>query len=64
MAGADLTKRAADLFQQASPYLLELLQSAPSFGSIGLVLIFHAGEITRVDVQASVQRKPRSGGQA
>jgi hypothetical protein len=49
--------RAAELFDTASPYLLELLQSAPQFGTAGITFIFHDGIITRVDVSASVQRK-------
>lgn len=57
MAAANST-RAAELFDVAAPYLRELLQSAPQFGSAGLTLVFHEGQITRVDVAASVQRKP------
>jgi len=57
MAAANPT-RAAELFETAKPYLLELLQSAPIYGSAGITLVFHEGEITRVDVNASVQRKP------
>jgi len=59
MAAANLTDRAAALFEDAAPYLKELLQSAPQFGTAGISLIFHEGQITRVDVAASVQRKPR-----
>lgn len=63
MQAANVTTRADELFNAAAPYLKELLQSAPVFGSAGITLIFHAGEITRVDVAASVQRKPKAGGQ-
>jgi|GEM_PF-6096581 len=59
---AQNTDRAAVLFKDAEPYLKELLQNAPQFGTAGLTLIFHEGEITRVDVAASVQRKPRATG--
>ena len=60
MNDADVTTRADELFEQAAPYLKELLQSAPMFGTAGISLVFHAGEITRVDVNASVQRKPKA----
>jgi len=53
------TNRADDLLAQAIPYLSELLKSAPCFGTAGITLVFHEGEITRVDCSASVQRKPR-----
>jgi hypothetical protein len=52
--------RAAELFADAAPYLNELLTSAPRFGTCGIDLIFHDGRITRVDVHASVQRKPEA----
>jgi hypothetical protein len=62
MATANNT-RAAELFETAKPYLLELLENAPQFGTAGLNLIFHEGSITRVDFSASVQRKaPKTGG--
>jgi hypothetical protein len=57
MATANNT-RAAELFADAAPYLMELLASAPIYGTCGIDLIFHEGKITRVDVRASVQRKP------
>lgn len=56
---AQNTDRAETLLAQAIPYLRDLLKSAPSFGSAGITLVFHEGEITRVDCSASVQRKPR-----
>lgn len=56
---AQNTERAEILLAQATPYLLDLLKSAPMFGSAGITLVFHAGEITRVDCSASVQRKAR-----
>ena len=61
MDAADTTRRAAELFDIAKPYLLDLLKNAPPFGSAGISLIFHEGTITRVDVSASVQRKPKAG---
>lgn len=49
--------RAETLFEQAAPFLKGLLQNAPQFGTAGLTFIIHEGEITRVDVATSVQRK-------
>jgi hypothetical protein len=64
MEAADATVRADVLLAQAIPYLKDLLKSAPTFGQAGIVLVFHDGEITRVDVSATVQRKPRAGGRS
>jgi len=60
--GVQTTDRTTELFEIAAPYLKELLQSAPQFGSAGITLIFHDGVISRVDCSASVQRKPRITG--
>jgi hypothetical protein len=60
MSAVDTTRTAA-LVSEALPYLRDLLANAPQFGSAGITLIFHEGEITRVDVAASVQRKPKAG---
>jgi len=60
MAAADTT-RAAALVSEAIPYLKDLFASAPRFGSAGVTFTFHEGEITRVDIAASVQRKPKGG---
>jgi hypothetical protein len=62
MKSALNTDRAEILLAQTIPYLRELLKSAPTFGSAGITLVFHEGEITRVDCSASVQRKTRTGG--
>jgi hypothetical protein len=59
---AQNTVRADELLAQITPYLKELLRSAPQFGTAGITLVFHEGEISRVDCSASVQRKPRAGG--
>ena len=56
MATANNT-RAAELLEVAKPYLLKIFENAPIYGTAWIVCIFHEGEITRVDVQASVQRK-------
>jgi len=60
MHAAKTTDRAARLFSEAAPYLQDLLEHAPRFGSAGITLVFHEGALTRVDVAASVQR--RTGG--
>ncbi|GAB6275590.1 MAG: hypothetical protein SAMD01599839_01300 [Rectinema sp.] len=62
MAAANNT-RAAELFEVAKPYLLDLLKNAPQHGSAGITLVFYQGQITRVDVSASVQCKPKAGSQ-
>ena len=60
MAAANDT-RAATLLATASPYLLDQLKTAPLFGSVGIILIFHEGLISRVDISASIQhRTPRA----
>jgi len=41
---------------QLKPYLLEILQTAPEFGSCGIVVTFHGGEITKVNKQQEVTR--------
>lgn len=56
MAAANST-RAAELLEVAKPYLLKLFENAPAFGSAGIVCVFHEGEISRIDISASVQRK-------
>lgn len=60
MAAANNSK-AAELLEVAKPYLLKLFENAPAYGTAGIVCVFHEGEITRIDVQASVQRKVRGG---
>lgn len=52
-----IASRAEALFAEAAPYLKELLASAPKYGTAGIMLAFVNGEIVRVDVSASVQRK-------
>ncbi|SLM18282.1 hypothetical protein SPIRO4BDMA_40854 [uncultured spirochete] len=56
MAAANNT-RAAELLEVAKPYLLKLFENAPAYGTEGIACVFHDGEITRIDVSASVQRK-------
>jgi hypothetical protein len=56
MAAANKT-RAAELLEVAKPSLLKLFENAPLYGSVGIVCVLHEGEITRIDLSASVQRK-------
>ena len=56
--------RAEYLFEQVKPELLKVLRNAPEFGSCGIDIVLHQGEITRLLVRAEVARKiqPRGGG--
>lgn len=56
MSAANST-RAAEIFEEASPYILELLKSAPMHGSCGVELYFYEGQLARVEIRAAVQRK-------
>jgi hypothetical protein len=56
------TDRAATLLENIRPELLKLLGGAPSFGSVGIELVFHDGELCRVISKMEVGRKPRAGG--
>jgi hypothetical protein len=60
MPAVDAT-RTAQLVSEALPYLKDLFSNAPQFGSAGLTFVFHDGAITRVDLAASVSRKPKGG---
>lgn len=63
MAAANTSKAA--FYAVVTHYLDKIYENSPQFGSAGLTLTFHDGEITRVDVSETVQRRiaPRSGGQ-
>lgn len=39
------------------PYLDRICDNAPEFGSAGLTVVFHDGEISRIDLSETVQRK-------
>jgi hypothetical protein len=56
------TSRAVSLLENIKPELLKLLGGSPAFGSVGIDLIFHEGEITRVVSRMEISRKPRIGG--
>jgi hypothetical protein len=56
------TDRASVLLESIKPELLKLLGGSPAHGSIGLELVFHDGEISRLVSRMEVSRKPRTGG--
>ena len=51
------TDRVGYLFEQVKPELLKLLANAPEYGSCGVELTIHQGEVTRLAVRAEVTRK-------
>lgn len=55
-------KRAA-FYAVVKPYLEKICENYPQFGSAGITIVFHDGEIARVDITESVQTKvlTRSG---
>ena len=57
--------RADYLLEQVKPELLKLLRNAPEYGSCGLEIFLHQGEMVRLLVKAEVTRKlePRGGAQ-
>jgi hypothetical protein len=56
------TDRASALLESIRPELLKLLGGSPAFGSVGIELIFHDGELSRIISKMEVGRKPRAGG--
>jgi hypothetical protein len=58
------TDRASALLESVRPELLKLLGGCPQYGSVGLDIVLHEGEIARVVTRMEVQRKPRIGGRA
>ena len=56
--------RAGYLFEQVKPELLEILRNAPEYGSCGIDVVFHEGQITRLLVRTEIARKliSRTGG--
>jgi hypothetical protein len=54
-------ERASALLESVKPELLKLLGGAPSFGSVGIELIFHDSELSRIISKMEVGRKPRTG---
>jgi hypothetical protein len=47
-----------DIIATVEPYLKDLEGKAPSYGSIGIDIIFHDGRITKVEKRMSVIMKP------
>ena len=54
--------RAVLLLENIKPELLKLLKGAPAFGSVGVDVVFHNEEITRILTRMEISRKPRTGG--
>jgi hypothetical protein len=54
--------RAAALFGLITPDLLSLLKTAPDYGSVGIDIFLHQGQITRTSIRAEITRelKPRT----
>jgi hypothetical protein len=56
------TDRAESLLESIKPELLKLLGGSPAFGSVGIELVFHDSELSRLISRMEVARKPRTGG--
>ena len=56
--------RAEYLFEQIKPKLMKLLKDAPEYGTCGIEVVLHQGEVVRILVKAEVACKviPRMGG--
>jgi len=54
-AGAKNTEA---LLIELLPYLRDLLEAAPAYGSVGVTLALHGGKIARIESSRSEQRKP------
>ena len=55
------TDRAGYLLEQIRPELLKVLRNAPEYGSCGIDVVLHQGEIARIVLRAEVARKLRHG---
>jgi hypothetical protein len=49
--------RALELLAEITPDILRLLGNAPAFGSASIGMTFHDGEITSLDLGATVKRR-------
>jgi hypothetical protein len=58
------TDRSLYLFDQVKPELVKLLKNAPEYGSCGIDIVLHQGEVLRVIVRAEVSRKLEPRGDA
>jgi hypothetical protein len=56
--------RARQLLEEIQPELLRILENAPIFGSAGISLTFYEGQITSIDLSATVKRRLPNGGRA
>jgi hypothetical protein len=65
MAGRDQKEdRAEALLEDIKSDLLELLKASPEYGSVGLDLQLHQGQVVRLSIRSEITRKvmPRTGG--
>ena len=64
MKGDREADRAVYLFEQIKPELLKILRNAPEYGSCGIDVVLHQGEIVRLLIRAEIAQKitPRAGG--
>jgi hypothetical protein len=53
--------RASTLLEDIKPELLKLLSGAPAHGSIGIDIVLHDGEISRIISKMEISRLPRKG---
>ena len=45
------------LYEQIKPELIKILRNAPEYGSCGIEIVLHQGEIIRLIVRAETTRK-------
>jgi hypothetical protein len=56
--------RAEALLEDIKPNLLKLLKASPEYGSVGLDLHLHQGQVIKLSMRSEITRKvtPRTGG--
>jgi hypothetical protein len=47
-----------DLYSVISPYVLELLQTAPKYGSCGIDIVFHDGRPVKIEKKCGISFRP------
>jgi hypothetical protein len=48
----------SELYSVIEPYFLDLLQSAPRYGSCGIDIVFHDGKPVKIEKRCGVTFKP------
>lgn len=46
-----------EILKTIRPYLQRIIENRPQYGSAGLSLVFCDGQLSRIDISESVQRK-------